>query len=109
MFRRLLALILPRRERERVLADLEEEFLAELLPRAGRRAARRWYRHEALSLAGSYLWHTVLLGRPREISIVLAARRFRRRMDGYSSYRERTWLSGSAPTSPSSPCCTPFF
>ena len=51
----LLRLALPRAEREFFMGDLEEQFNAEVLPRAGKRAARAWYWQQA---------RAVLMGEP---------------------------------------------
>jgi hypothetical protein len=44
----LLSWILPERERNHLLADLDEEFEAHILPKCGSRGARAWYWRQAL-------------------------------------------------------------
>ena len=51
----LLRTLLPRRARDTVLADLEEEYHSDVLPALGRRGARAWYWREAASLMRWYL------------------------------------------------------
>ena len=63
--RRLLAWLLPERVRAALLRDLDDEFVREVAPTRGRRAARRWYWRQAL---GSVVPALQLRGRPDDRS-----------------------------------------
>ncbi|UCD25199.1 MAG: hypothetical protein JSW51_04555, partial [Gemmatimonadota bacterium] len=52
----LLLLVIHRRARTVIRADLDEEYYNDVVPRLGRRRARWWYWREAASLMKSYLW-----------------------------------------------------
>ncbi len=72
-----------------LLDDLEEEY-RERLARLGAGPARRWYRGASCSLVRAYLWMRIRHGRSRDLSLLLEARRQRRRSRRYGPTRERT-------------------
>jgi hypothetical protein len=49
-------LLVPRKNREYLLGDLEEEYLTILLPDFGLRAAQFWYWCQVLSIIRPFLW-----------------------------------------------------
>ncbi len=65
--------ILPRSERERVLGDLDEEFLLHVRPSRSRFGAWSWYWREGLSLLLAYTGSRLRRNGRREVSVVLDA------------------------------------
>ncbi len=57
--RLLLRLLLRGEQREIILGDLDEEYAADILPQQGRKAARRWYRRQALASIGHTVRRTI--------------------------------------------------
>src|SRR5262249_12728136 len=51
-----LLLLIPKKDRENLVGDLEEEFLTILLPRYGARRARIWYWEQVILSLGPILW-----------------------------------------------------
>jgi hypothetical protein len=52
-------LLIPKRNREHLAGDLEEEFRTVVLPQHGRFLARCWYCEQVALAIGFYLWPTV--------------------------------------------------
>jgi hypothetical protein len=52
-----LLLLIPRRNREHLIGDLEEEYAAVVLPEYGFRKARLWYWFQVLATLGPILWN----------------------------------------------------
>ena len=55
----LFLLLLPRRNREHIVGDLEEEFRTIVLPQHGRFLARSWYFEQVIFALGFYLWPVI--------------------------------------------------
>ncbi len=75
-----LRLCLPPNERVLLLADLEEEYGSRIRPRRSPLCARLWYWREGLSLLFSCLGSRLRGEAPRDLTIVLESRRFRRHL-----------------------------
>jgi DNA-directed RNA polymerase specialized sigma24 family protein len=52
-------LLIPKRNREHLVGDLEEEFRTVVLPQHGRLLARCWYCEQVMLAMGFYLWPTI--------------------------------------------------
>lgn len=52
-------LLIPKRNREHLVGDLEEEFRTTVLPHHGRVLARCWYFEQVMLAIGFYLWPTI--------------------------------------------------
>jgi hypothetical protein len=52
-------LLVPKRNREHLIGDLEEEFQTIVLPQYGRFLARCWYFEQVMLAIGFYLWPTI--------------------------------------------------
>jgi hypothetical protein len=61
-------LLLRGEEREVILGDLDEEYVTEILPLLGERAASHWYRRQALASIAHAVRRTVSRERPRRRS-----------------------------------------
>jgi hypothetical protein len=85
----LLRFFLPSTEHATVLGELSEEYLDEELPIRGPIRAYIWFWGECVSLSLAYLWAAVARGRSREITVIMDARRLRRRSTVYGPSRER--------------------
>ena len=75
----LLRTVIPSHEIDRILDDLEEELIEIELPGRSRTGARLWLYRETLSLLTSYLRSRIIQRDTRDLSVVLQARRQRRR------------------------------
>ena len=58
----LLVLLIPKKNREHILGDLDEEYRTILMPRYGRRTANLWYWWQAAISVGPLLWAKVKRG-----------------------------------------------
>jgi hypothetical protein len=52
-------LLIPKRNREHLVGDLEEEFHTVVLPQHGRFLARCWYFEQVMLAIGFHLWPTI--------------------------------------------------
>jgi putative ABC transport system permease protein len=90
-----LPLVLLRRlirngERETLLAELIAEYRDDAWPALGPFRARWWFWRESGSLAAAFLWQLLRRGRARDVSVILDARRYRRRSRAWGATRERS-------------------
>jgi hypothetical protein len=58
-FARFVFLLIPKRNREHLVGDLEEEFNIVVLPQYGSFLARCWYFEQVMLAVGFYLWPTI--------------------------------------------------
>ena len=54
-----LLLLIPKKDRDNLVGDLEEEFFTRMLPRYGPKSARRWYWEQVIVSLGPILWTQV--------------------------------------------------
>lgn len=86
----LLRKILPGTEHATVIGELREEYLELVVAYRSRFKAHIWFWRESLSLVASYTWAILARGRSRDITVIMEARRFRKRSAEYSRSRERS-------------------
>jgi len=58
-FAEFILLLIPKRSREHLIGDLEEEFRTTVLPHHGRVLAKCWYFEQVVLAVGFYLWPTI--------------------------------------------------
>lgn len=57
LLERMFLLTIPKRSREHLIGDLEEEYRTIVLPEYGRFRARLWYWRQMLWIAGPFIWN----------------------------------------------------
>jgi len=53
---RFVLFLIPKKNREHLIGDLEEEYRTLIMPEYGRRWARIWYRGQVIQAVGFYVW-----------------------------------------------------
>ncbi len=86
----LLRRLIPNGERETLLDELVAEYREDVRPAFGPLRARCWFWWESGSLAVTFFWQFLRRGRARDLSVILDARRYRRRSRVWGATRERS-------------------
>ena len=85
----LLKRVLPRSEHETLIGELKEEFHHSIAPRMGAVGAKLWFWKESLSLMGGYIRVLLVRENSRDISVVMNARRMRRKWGKQDKGKDR--------------------
>jgi len=86
----LLRIVLPRSEHATIIGELQEEYREQVRPDRGRFRAALWYWSECLSLVAAYLKILLVREHSRELSVVIEARKTRKRTGRPDNSRELT-------------------
>jgi putative ABC transport system permease protein len=86
----LLRRLIQNGERETLLAELIAEYRDDAWPALGPFRAPGWVWRGSGSLAAAFLWQLLRRGRARDVSVILDARRYRRRSRAWGATRERS-------------------
>ncbi len=86
----LLRMVLPKTEHVTVIGELEEEFHASIVPLMGVIRSKLWFWTESLSLIAGYTRVLLIREDSRDLTVVMTARRLRRRWGKQDKGKDRS-------------------